>query len=71
MQLESTQTYYDNKGNALDELGRREEAMESYKKAIKIDSNNNDAYNDIGDAFYHEKKYEEALKHSKIQLESN
>ena len=30
---------YNNLGNALDDIGKKEEAIENYRKAIKIDPN--------------------------------
>ncbi|CAG9317147.1 unnamed protein product [Blepharisma stoltei] len=37
--------------------------LSKYKEAIRIDLNNPDSYNGIGDIFYNEGRYEEAVKH--------
>ena len=49
-------------GNALKGLGKKEEAIESYRKAIKIDPNYVDAYNNLGNALDGIGKKEEAIE---------
>lgn len=45
-------TYYSAKGSALDKIGRQDEAIEIYKKAIEIDSNLNTPFYNLGVIFY-------------------
>jgi len=51
-----------NKGGALYFLGKYDEAIECYDKAIEIDPNNPVVWNNKGLALYHLDKHEEAIK---------
>jgi tetratricopeptide (TPR) repeat protein len=51
-----------NKGDALAALGQYDNAISAYKQVIKINSDNADAYNHIGLAYYNQRLFEEALK---------
>jgi curved DNA-binding protein CbpA len=50
------------KGRALYNLGRYDDAIMCYDKAIEIDPNNAVAWNYTGRAMYHLDKYDEAIK---------
>jgi tetratricopeptide (TPR) repeat protein len=52
---------YNNKGVALDNLKRYEEAIAAYDQAIRLDPNNDVAYNNKGYALNELKRYKEAL----------
>ena len=58
--------------NALNELGRYEEAIEACEEAIKLDSNDAGAYCSKGTALYSLGHYEEAIEacEQTIRLES-
>lgn len=49
-------------GNAYMSLGQYEKAVESYKKAVKIDSNNGNRYFNLGYALATNEKAAEAVK---------
>ena len=51
-----------NKGLALNNLGKYEEAIEWYDKALKIDPNDVNALNNKGKALYNLGKYQEAIE---------
>ena len=51
-----------NKGNALDILGKNEEAIVEYDKVLKIDPNSVDAFNGKGFALDDLGKNEEAYR---------
>ncbi|RFP57968.1 MAG: tetratricopeptide repeat protein, partial [Limnothrix sp. CACIAM 69d] len=50
-----------NRGNALLHLGRYEEAITSYQRAIEIDLNDLYSHNELGNAYHDLKRYEEAI----------
>jgi Flp pilus assembly protein TadD len=50
-----------NWGNALDSLGRHEEAIDKFKKAVKLDPDNINALNNWGNALDSLGKYKEAI----------
>ena len=53
---------WNNKGMALDEIGKYEEAIKCYDKAIELDPNDIAAWNNKGMALENLGKYEEAVK---------
>jgi tetratricopeptide (TPR) repeat protein len=53
-----------NQGNTLYELGRYEEAIEYYDRALAIDPSNIKALNDKGLSLYYSGRYEEAIEYS-------
>ncbi|MFP3206731.1 MAG: tetratricopeptide repeat protein, partial [Hydrogenobaculum sp.] len=65
--------YWNNKGDALRNLKRYEEALQCYDKAIQLEPNNALYWNNKGDALRNLKRYEEALQcyDKAIQLEPN
>jgi tetratricopeptide (TPR) repeat protein len=61
--------YFNELGNALKKQGRYTEAIEQYKKAIKINPENKNAYNNLGGIFsYYLEKYKEAIKQYEIAI---
>ncbi len=58
-------------GDKLSDLGKYEEAIESYKKAIAIDSDDGYFYNGTGDALFQLGKYEEAIESYKKAITIN
>ena len=50
------------KGNFLDELGRKEEALKAYQKAIELKPNDQRAWFNTGNVFDDLGKYEDAIK---------
>ena len=52
---------YSNRGNALQDLKRSEEALASYDKAIALKPDYAEAYNNRGNALQDLKRSEEAL----------
>ncbi len=58
-----------NQGFALYNLGRFEEAIDSYKKALEIKPDDHYAWNDIGVALAHLGRFEEAIDSYKKALE--
>ncbi|MHA1271497.1 MAG: tetratricopeptide repeat protein [Candidatus Helarchaeota archaeon] len=53
---------WNNKGVALDDQGKYEEAIECYERALEIDPNDKDAWNNKGVALRKQGKYEEAIE---------
>ena len=49
-------------GNALKDQGKLEEAIEAYKKAISINPDYAEAYNNMGNALKDQGKLEEAIQ---------
>lgn len=62
-----------NLGNAYDDIGKHEEAIASYKKAIEVDPGNVNAYNNLGYIYVSIGKHEEAIALFKkaIELDPN
>jgi tetratricopeptide (TPR) repeat protein len=57
----TAQDWY-NKGLALDNQGRYDEAIQAYDKAIEIDPRDKDIWNNKGIALYDQKRYSEAIQ---------
>ncbi len=55
------QTYYDQ--------GKKEEALEAYKKALALEPNNASIYSTMSSCYYESQKYETAIKYCKIAIE--
>mmetsp|Transcript_22823 Transcript_22823/g.19835 ORF Transcript_22823/g.19835 Transcript_22823/m.19835 type:complete len:89 (-) Transcript_22823:380-646(-) len=53
---------YDNKGLALANLGRKEEAIEFFTRAIELDPNHIESFIWKGDMLFDLEKFEEALE---------
>jgi tetratricopeptide (TPR) repeat protein len=60
---------WNNKGNALGNLGRYEEAIEHFDKAIELDPNNAYAWNNKGLALGNLGKHQEAIEHCDKAIE--
>jgi|GEM_PF-4529823 len=60
---------WNNKGNALGNLGRNEEALKSYDKALEIDPKYALAWNNKGNALGNLGRHEEAIKSCEKALE--
>lgn len=56
-------------GNALESLGRLEEAVEAHRKAIAIDENHANAYINLGALIARMGQYEEGVRHLERALE--
>ncbi|HPQ71807.1 MAG TPA: tetratricopeptide repeat protein [bacterium] len=52
---------WNDKGNALDDLGRKDEALAAYERAIELDPKFFQPWNGQGNVLYGLKKYDEAL----------
>lgn len=52
---------YDNAGDIESKLGRQDNAISNYKKAIEIYPGNNEFYTDMGDAYLKKKDYSNAI----------
>nr|MBW4681124.1 tetratricopeptide repeat protein [Microcoleus vaginatus WJT46-NPBG5] len=52
---------WNNRGNALDDLGRYEEAIASYDKAVEIKPDLHEAWNNRGNALFNLGRYEEVI----------
>jgi tetratricopeptide (TPR) repeat protein len=65
--------YIINLGNTYWKLGRHQEAIATYKKAIQLNPNSAEGYNNLGVALSHLGEYKEAVKQyqKSIQLDSN
>ena len=61
------------KGNTLSDLGRNDEAIQYYNKALQIDPNQTLALNSKGEALYMLDKYDEAIQHydKALQIDTN
>ena len=55
-------------GNAIEEQGRLEEAIEAYKKALSIKPNFADAYNNMGFILHCQGKLKKAIEALKLSL---
>lgn len=50
------------KGNELSGQGKYDEAIDYFKRAVKLDESNVPAWNNIGSLYFQKKEYEKALK---------
>jgi tetratricopeptide (TPR) repeat protein len=64
---------YDILGAAYMDLKNAEKTLESYKKALQLNSNHTDAYNNMGMAFYDQGRFNEAVEcyQKAVKLEPN
>jgi tetratricopeptide (TPR) repeat protein len=56
------------KGNALEEIGRLDDAVLAYQEALKLDPANRGARRSLGRAFFSTKKYKQALEAWRAEL---
>ena len=49
------------KGMTLNYMGQFDKAIESFNKAIELDSSNSNYFSGLGDSYFNQKKYEKAL----------
>ena len=61
----------DNKGNALNNLNKYDEAIKAYDKAIEINPQNSMAWYNKGNVFTNLNKYDEAIKAYDKAIEIN
>ena len=59
---QQTAEAWNNKGAALDDQGKYDDAIKAFDEAIRINPNYADAWYNKGVAFYHQKKYNEAIQ---------
>ena len=52
-----------NLGRVYYDLGRKEDALEAYKKALELENNNPLIYQSMGECYYTSKKYDSAIKY--------
>ena len=62
---------YNNLGDALYQTGKREEAIEHYQQALRINPNYAEAHHNLGAALYQTGKREEAIEHFQQALRIN
>ena len=60
-----------NKGVALNDLGKYDEAIKAYDRAIELNPEDSDAWCNKGVALYYLGKYDEAIKTSDKTIELN
>ncbi|MBL4642658.1 MAG: tetratricopeptide repeat protein [Flavobacteriaceae bacterium] len=59
------------KGMTLNYMGKFDKAIESFNKAIELDSSNSNYYSGLGDSYVSQEKYEKALSAYKTATEKN
>ncbi len=64
---------YNNRGEAFERMGRMDEAVEDYRKAVAIAPNATVSYYHLGEAFMRKGQYDEAIKEYKrvVSLDPN
>ena len=53
---------WNNKGSALADQGKYDEAIQAYDRAIELEPKNIDAWNNRGEAFHNQAKFDEAIR---------
>lgn len=71
LQIQEHSTVASNMGNCYLELGKTEEALEYFHRAIRADSQNANAYNNIAQLYIQLGEFEDALEYAKAALEIN
>lgn len=64
------ETAHFNFGNALEKVGRSDEAIDHYKEALRINPNDADVHNNFGNILLREGKFDEAITHFQKALEA-
>lgn len=62
--------YLISRGILFDDLGKFDKAISDYKEVLEINPNDSDAYNNLGNVYKEQGKYEEAVKYLKKAIDN-
>ena len=71
LQIQEHSTAASNLGNCYLNLGRTEEALDAFLRAIRADDSNANAYNNIAQLYIQLGEYEDAMEYAEAALERN
>ncbi len=71
LQIRPSSSLTSNMGLCFQRLGDKEKAMTAYERAVQLDSNNANAYNNISVLYFREGDYKSALEYAEAALDAN